>query len=26
MREKRDLEVEKLRKKYDKRFTTLKDH
>jgi hypothetical protein len=25
MREKRDLEVEKLRKKYDKRFTTLKD-
>ena len=24
-REKRDLEVEKLRKKYDKRFTTLKD-
>ena len=26
MREKRDLEVEKLRKKYDKQFTTLKDH
>jgi hypothetical protein len=25
MREKRDLEVEKLRKKYDKRFITLKD-
>jgi hypothetical protein len=25
MREKRDLEVEKLRKKYDTRFTTLKD-
>jgi len=25
MREKRDLEVEKLRKKYDKQFTTLKD-
>jgi hypothetical protein len=25
MREKRDLEVEKLRKKYDKRFATLKD-
>ncbi len=25
MREQRDLEVEKLRKKYDKRFTTLKD-
>jgi hypothetical protein len=25
MREKRDLEVEKLRKKYEKRFTTLKD-
>jgi len=25
MREKRDLEVEKLRKKYDKRFTTIKD-
>jgi hypothetical protein len=25
MREKRDLEVEKLRKKYNKRFTTLKD-
>jgi len=25
MRENRDLEVEKLRKKYDKRFTTLKD-